>query len=109
MNYTADDYRYMATLRVRALADIAKKLGKDHPVTQMLGSMAWGRSDWEEGPEGNLRTAVRHMSALDGVATVLRIWCRDHDREAQRIIIDSYPTRWQEAPWKRNTAQEEQP
>jgi len=34
---------------VLGLQQIAKHLGEEHPITKMLGSLAWGRHDWEIG------------------------------------------------------------
>lgn len=97
MNYSRADYDYMAGARRRAFQRIAGKLGKDHPVTKMMGGLSHGRHRAEQGPDGNLRTAVREMSFLDGYFDCLNLWARDNDPAAQRIMIDEYPHGYEKA------------
>ena len=84
-------------LRQRALQKIAEKLGKGHPVTKMLGSLAWGRHNWETGPRATLQGAICLASAMDGVYHTINMWARDNDKKAQDIIIKIYLARHEEA------------
>ena len=79
--------------RIYALQAIAKKLGKEHPVTKMLGSLAWGRHEWEYGSRANLQAAIILASAMDGVYHTINLWARDNDKKAQNIIITTYQAR----------------
>lgn len=97
INYTKADYDFMAAKRLNALIQIAKALGKTHPIVKLMGPLAWGRHQFEQGPDGNLRTAVREMSALDGMFRVLNIWARDHDPQAQQILLKFYPQGFESA------------
>lgn len=98
--YNKHDYAAMAADRRRAFCVIAEKLGKKHPITKMMGEVAWGRNDFETGPELTLRKAVREMSALDGAFGILNRWARDNDSKAQRFMIKVYPRGFR----KRNSA-----
>ncbi len=100
MNFKKQDYDKMAVNRKIALMDIANKLGLEHPITKMMGSLAWGRHNAEQGPETSLRTAVREMAYLDGAFNVLNLWARDNDRKAQRIMLDLYPSKWERVDGK---------
>lgn len=92
MNYKKADYTYMAALRVRALCQIANKLGKEHTVTKLMGCAAWGRSDFEHGPDSNLQTEIIHKAGLDGMVCILKTWCRlNGDNCAMRVINEFYP------------------
>lgn len=100
VNYTKEDYNYMAIKRRNAFCKIAEALGKNHPITKMMGTLAWGRHNFEQGPQGNLRTAIREMSALDGMFTILNIWARDNDTKAQQIMLGIYSMSFEEDPRK---------
>lgn len=92
MNYKRDDYNCMASLRRSALVQIAQKLGKDHRITQLMGCMSYGRNEAEQGPEGNLQSAVREMAFLDGCFHILHCVARANDDiKAQRVMCDLYP------------------
>jgi hypothetical protein len=97
MNYKKDDYNLMAHKRVYAFVSIARALGKDHAITKMMGSLAHGRHHFEQGPSGNLQTAVREMAALDGYFDCLNLWARDNDPKAQRVMNDLYPRSFESA------------
>lgn len=97
MSYTRQDYDFMAMKRRHAFVEIASSLGKDHPVTQMMGSLAWGRHDAEQGPHGSLRSAIREMSFLDGYFSCLNKWALENDRKAQRIMLEEYPRGFESA------------
>ena len=76
--------------RIEAFRLICKQLGKDHAVTKMLGSLAWGRHPWETGSHVTLENSIVLASALDGVYETINLWARDHDGKAQNTIIDIY-------------------
>jgi hypothetical protein len=89
--YTAEDFRYMASTRLGVLMDVAKTLGENHPITEMMGSIAWGRHDYEEGPDRSLRTAVESKAYLDGVCRMLREFAhRAGDTQATSLLA-AYP------------------
>ena len=85
----------MAAKRRTAFRQIARKLGKEHAITEMMGNLAWGRGDFEGGMDSGLQDAIREMSALDGAFSILNLWARDHDTKAQRIMLDLYPMRFE--------------
>lgn len=97
--YNKDDYNYMAAIRKNAFVKIANKLGKEHPITKMMGSLAWGRHNAEQGVEGNLHTAIREMAYLDGFYDCLNLWMRDNDRGTQHLIRDMYPRNYEKRPY----------
>ena len=96
--YTKMDFEFMASERRTAFVLIAKALGKRHEITRLMGSLAWGRHQFEEGAHGTLRTAIREMSALDGIFHALNMWARDHDGKAQRTMLRLYPQVFRSAP-----------
>lgn len=98
INYSREDFQHMASRRKVAFKAIAAKLGKEHAITKMMGSLAWGRHDFEEGADGNLRTAVEDKAALDGAFSILNQWARDHDPKAQRIMVELYPRAYENKP-----------
>lgn len=97
LNYSREDYDYMASERRRALVMIAQKLGKEHPVTQAMGSMAWGRNEREQGPEGNLRTAIEEKAFLDGCFHMLRRFAKSDDLKARKAF-ELFPRNWASRP-----------
>lgn len=74
--------------REHAFKEIAKDLGKKHPITQMMGTLAWGRHEWELGVKATLADVIARASALDGYFHALNLWARDHSPEAQRMMIN---------------------
>ena len=90
--YTKKDFLWMASRRLDAFQQIAKRLGKDHPITKMMGSRAWGRHKDETGSQPDLRAAVLEVGSLDGAFDVLNLWARDNDPKAQRVMGELYPT-----------------
>lgn len=78
--------------RIRAFRKIADELGKDHPITRMMGTLAWGRFKAEQGPGGTLRTAVEAYGFLNGYFDALNHWARDNDRDAQRVMLRHWPS-----------------
>ena len=99
MRHKKEDYNQAAQRKVYAMQKIAKTLGEDHSLTKMMGSLAWGRHKAEQGPEGNLQTAIIEMAFLDGYFAALNRWARDNDTKAQRIMLNIYPLGFSE---KRN-------
>jgi len=97
MNYSKDDYVYMAWKRKHAFQKIADELGKEHPVTKMMGTLAWGRHAGEHGPDFGLREAIYEMAFLDGFFEVLNLWTRDNDGKAQRVMLEHYPRGYESA------------
>ena len=91
INYSKADYDFMSAKRLGAFVKIARVLGKKHPVVTLMGPLAWGRHHFEQGPDGNLRTAIREMSALDGMFHVLNVWARYNDPKAQAVLLKHYP------------------
>jgi len=89
--YSNDDYVFMVMRRLSAFKKIADSLGKDHLITQMMGSRAWGRHRDERGTDISLRAVVEEFGSLNGAFDVLNAWARDHDRKAQKIMTDLYP------------------
>jgi hypothetical protein len=99
MNYTAKDYAHMAGLRRSAFTRIARELGKDHAITKIMGSAAWGRCAFEHGPESNLQIEVRYAAGQDGMADVLKSVARYlGDEAAFKVICKHYPTNFSKAP-----------
>jgi hypothetical protein len=88
-----DEWNTLARRRKAALQNIARDLGKDHAITKMMGSMAWGRNGAEQGPEGTLQTAINEAAYLDGAFNILNLWARDNDRPAQRLMIEQWNSR----------------
>ena len=82
---------HMMRLRVHAFQQIADKLGKDHPITKMMGPRSYGRHPFETGPEVTLRNAIEGKASLDGAFDILNLWARDNDTEAQRVMLDIWP------------------
>ena len=85
---TKAEWQTLAWERRKWLQDIAKALGKEHPVTKMMGSLAWGRHNWESGPTPTLQSAIQEAAAVGGVFYILNLWARDNNMEAQRRMLD---------------------
>ena len=77
------EWQERANRRIRNFVAIAKALGAEHPITQMMGNLSHGRHNWEPGPSITLEKAIVEASALDGCFHILNLWARDHDRDAQ--------------------------
>ena len=86
IDWKKDEYNAAARRLLWKFQQIAKALGKDHPITKMMGSRAWGRHNYEQGPEGNLRTAIREYASLLGAFDVMNKWVHDNDYDAQKIM-----------------------
>lgn len=85
---TKDEWLRRGQQREAAFRSIAAALGKEHPVTRMLGPLAYGRHHWELG--GNtptLQQAIVRAAALDGYFQAINIWARDNDRTAQDKLL----------------------
>lgn len=98
IRYKVQDYLYMTRLRRQAFQEIAKQLGPTHTITQLMGSRAWGRDNFEQGPNKTLAGAIREQSAADGAFEILNRWARDHDLKAQQIMNSIYPRGFGSAP-----------
>jgi hypothetical protein len=105
VRYTKDDYLAMANERRAAFRKIADKLGKDHVITKMMGSLAWGRHDAEQGPAPSLASAIREMAYLDGYFHCLKLYARDHEYNVLRLMNDIYPFGWKSVEKRRPAAQ----
>lgn len=90
MKRTKAEWEEILRKRTLAFPKIANTLGKEHPVTKMMGPLAWGRHSWEHGPDYGLQDVIVAASALDGVFDTLNLWCRDNDLGAQRTLIQIY-------------------
>lgn len=87
--FTTADYNRLETALLRAAMNTAQKLGKAHPMTKMLGSLAWGRHGAEAGPSGSqLRPALHAVSFVEGYLACVILWARDADSGAQRVLLD---------------------
>ena len=88
---TKADYLVLASRRKRALMAVAEFLGKDHKLSQMMGSMAWGRSEAEQTGSGTtLQTAVAEWAFLGGAYEVLNTWARDNDIKGQIVLVKAW-------------------
>ena len=85
---TTADYIHRGSRKEAAFMAIATALGPKHPLTEMMGSLAWGRHDAEMGPHRTLRTAIYRDGFLAGAFWSLNHWARDHDSAAQRLMLD---------------------
>ncbi len=87
MNHSKEHYTTLVSNRVRYFKQIAEVLGKEHPITKMMGSLAWGRYDAEWGPGHSLRDVVEAFGFLNGSFSILNMWARDNDQPAQTIML----------------------
>jgi hypothetical protein len=95
VNLTREKYDNLCSLRRRAFQEVAKALGKGHPITELMGSLAWGRHWHERGAHNhnNLRAAAEEFGALEGYAAILRNWARiNSDHGAANLLSDKLPT-----------------
>ena len=83
---TREEWETLASRRGRSLWQICQELGDDHTITKMLGSLAWHRHEWETSTP-NLQSTIVEAAALEGVFSVINLWARDNDPEAQRKIL----------------------
>lgn len=90
MKFTKLEWERTLRKRVHAFQAIATELGKEHAITKMMGQLAWGRHDWEYGPDYGLQNVIVAAAALDGVFKVLNCWARDNDYAAQRVLVKHY-------------------
>ena len=98
MRHKKEDYNNASRRKLSAMMKIARDLGEDHPLTKMMGSLAWGRHKAEQGPTRNLQTAIIEMAYIDGYFEALNMWARDNDSAAQRTILNIYPLGFREYP-----------
>lgn len=78
----------LSSRRIRKFQEIARELGTEHPITHMMGSLAWGRHQWEQGPSETLQGSITQAAALDGAFSILNTWARDNAKVEQRLILD---------------------
>ena len=88
------DYERRRSRQWMAFRAIAKELGKDHEITKMMGSRAWGRHPFEGGPEQTTYSVAHEVGALDGAFDILNLWARDHDYKAQQVMTKHWPFSW---------------
>lgn len=77
----------LAEERRKRFTEIAKALGPEHPVTKMMGTLAWGRNTWESGPRDTTQEIIQEAAFLAGCFHILNMWVRDHDTEAQDTMM----------------------
>lgn len=91
-DFSKNDYVMLEVGRKRAFQEIARRLGKEHAITKMMGTLAWGRYKGESGTNTGLRAAVYAVGFLDGFFDALNLWARDHDTNAQQVMLSCYST-----------------
>lgn len=83
-----EQYAQMITARLAAFRAIANELGKDHAMTLLMGSLAWGRYGAEMGPsDQTIRKHAEAFGFLNGSFSVLNSWARINDPAAQRVML----------------------
>jgi hypothetical protein len=96
--HTKEHYARRERAAVSCFQSVAKKLGEKHPMTQLMGSLAWGRHHFERGPSSQgLKDVVYTAGALAGMYDVLVKWGLLNDQKAQRILIDAWSQAMHEA------------
>lgn len=97
---TKDEYGIYNAARIRAFPKIAKALGEKHPVTKMMGSLAWGRHNAERGPsDTSIRDYAEEFGYLDGYCDALKRWARENNDDAAMNVINAlYPSGYREGP-----------
>ncbi|MDP2663795.1 MAG: hypothetical protein Q8R28_24025 [Dehalococcoidia bacterium] len=86
---TKDEYIARVSRRERAFRQVAMGLGKEHELTRMMHTLAWGRHDWEWGPIVTKDNACFAAGALDGYWRALYLWAANHDRLAMQTMNDA--------------------
>jgi hypothetical protein len=91
MSFSKDDYARRSRAYLTAFQAVAKKLGKDDPMTQLMGGLAWGRHDAECGPDQDtLRARAVEYGFLYGCERMLVKWCNDNNRsDARKLLLDT--------------------
>lgn len=88
-NLTVAELASQVRQKESAFKAIADALGKKHPVTAMMGELAWGRYEAESSvssPHARLRPLLMAHGYLDGCFHILNLWTRDNDRDAQKLM-----------------------
>lgn len=89
--HTKDHYIRRQRAAERCFQEVAKKLGEKHPMTVMMGTLAWGRHHFERGPsDQGLKDVVYTAGALAGIYDSLVRWGLIYDQKAQRLLIDTW-------------------
>lgn len=91
INFSKDDYDLMSGTRKSAFRKIAIDLGPSHPIVQMMGPLAWGRHNYEQGVDRTLRTAIEEFAFLEGFFDCLNKWTIIHDLDAQNVLLKHWP------------------
>lgn len=95
MQLSAKQMAILSSHRTQAFRKIAEVLGKNHPITKLMGPLAWGRHEFEGGPDDKgLRFEAMKLGYLIGRYDTLNTWARDNDQKGQRVMIDHWPTSW---------------
>lgn len=87
MNRKKEEWVMIHGRRRRALMNLAKHLGEGHPVTKIMGSHAWGRSECEPGPCASVHDWVRAAGYLEGVCRIIQSVANEHFPASQRVQI----------------------
>jgi hypothetical protein len=88
---TKGEVTTLVRARLRSFQAIAEALGKEHTITKMMGSLAWGRHGAEWGPgSDHIRTVSYALGFLDGCFDILNKWASDNDHKAQRVMTTTY-------------------
>lgn len=95
--YTREDYELMCDRRRHAFQEIARKLGKEHRITLLMGPLAWGRNEYEHSPGRTAANAHEEFGYLEGCFHILNIWARDNDQQAQRSMLKLWPHGYESA------------
>ena len=77
---------------LNAMVGTAKTLGKDHPLTKLMGSMAWGRSGFEMGPDAHTESYIRFAAGHEAMWGVYVSWCNIYDQEASDVLYKALIT-----------------
>lgn len=86
---TKDEWGAIANARIRTFIEVARILGKAHPLTQRMGTLAWGRHSAETSTP-TLASTIYIAGYLEGYYNCLNVWARDYAPEAQRVLINAW-------------------
>lgn len=95
VHLSVDEMAALSNIRERAFKAIADALGKDHAITRAMGPLAWGRHEFQGGPDDKgVRYEALKLGYLIGRFDSLNIWARDNDALAQRVMLKLWPHSW---------------